>query len=209
MSVDTRPSEGSTPEASDTHDRPRPSIEERAARRAYIESSGRDRYDGLLRHLRAGREIQPQPRGRLSLDWHPIARRMLLAIGLGVAVYLAITWAASLVRDVTVETWQGPPGMTVQSGQQLESCPAIAAPPNPVFPRWIRYDGAVFQRADRAIPVGPVPDPANYVDSGYTLGSMRLYEVRLAGIGPPGSRLLVRNLSAPAGEVYRLVPGCS
>ena len=74
-----------TDHAPPTDDRrlPRPSIAERARRRAELDAGSRDRYDSLLRHLRAGQEIAIQPRGgwrdRLEvLDWHPIAGRLLL-----------------------------------------------------------------------------------------------------------------------------------
>jgi hypothetical protein len=209
MNVRTPDPGAGAPENRVDHPRPRPSIEERAARRAYVESSGRDRYDGLLRHLRAGREIRPEPRGRIALDWHPVAGQMLLAIVLGVLIYASITWVAAMAREATVDTWEGPAGMVVESGQRLESCPALAVTPNPVFPNWIRYDGAIFGRVDAVIPIGRSNIGTAYVNSGYRLGTLQIYEVHLAGLGPPGSRLLVRNIDAPAGELYRIVPGCS
>jgi hypothetical protein len=196
--------------ADDTRDRPhRPSIEDRAARRASIESSGRDRYEGLLWHLRAGREISLEPSGRVRLDWHPIAGRLLLVAAIGVAVYLAATWGASVWRDVRVDTWDGPAGVVVQSGQQLPSCPVMAGLPDPVYPTWVRYDGRIFERTGAAFPMNVTNIGTAYVATGHRLGGMELYEVRIEGVGPLGSRLLVKGDGAPGGDLYRLVPSCS
>lgn len=188
----------------------RPSIEERAARREYVERTGHDRYDSLLRHLRAGREIQlERKRGwRDSLDWHPVANRIVLVVLVAVAVYLVVSAVASYLRENAVDTWAGPDA-SVQSGQRLASCPQLVRLDDPVFPTWIRYDGKVYQRTDSGQPMNETNIGTYYIDSGYTLGDMRLYDVTVEGLGPPGSRIIVLNGDAPAGQVYRQVEGCS
>lgn len=185
----------------------RPTIEERAARRASIEQRGQDRYDSLLRHLRAGREVAIEPGRRDRLDWHPIAGRMLLAVGIGVIVYLVLVNVLGWVRENRVETWSGP--VAAESGQRLVSCPRLVRRDDPTFPNWVRFDGRVFERAVVGLPMGDSNIGTYYLDTGVTLGDMRIYDVTVEGIGPLGSRIILRNGTAPAGEVYRLVEGCT
>ena len=91
-----------------------------------MEASGRDRYDALLRHLQAGREIPVQPRQRtpLGLDIHPSAGKVVL----GAVVILVLWFAAIAVTDWLrydrVDTWAGPDA-TVTSGLRLAGCPDI------------------------------------------------------------------------------------
>lgn len=204
-----------TDQAPPTDDRrlPRPSIEERARRRSELDAGSRDRYDSLLRHLRAGQEIAIQPRGgwrdRLeALDWHPIAGRLLLAIAAAVAVYLLLTAVTGWLREGRVDTWSGPDA-TVQSGQRLEGCVDLVRLDDAVLPNWIRYRGEVFQLTEIGLPMGESNIGRSYTATPYALGDLRLFEVRVQGLGPMGSRLIVRNGEAPAGQLYRRLGSCS
>lgn len=188
--------------------RSRASIAERAARREYLESHGRDRYDSLLRHLRAGREISVEPRGRWRVEWHPIALRLVIAAVLIAAAYVAVTVAAGWLRETRVDAWTGAVA-GVESGQRLATCPEVTSFGDPVFPNWIRFEGGVFVPAHAQLPIGELNIGSYYHDAQTTLGAMRIYRVTVAGLGEPGSRLLVRAGDAPAGQLYRLVPGCS
>lgn len=190
-----------------TRTRARPSIEERAARRAYLETHGKDRYDSLLRHLRAGREMAIEPRGRWRVEWHPIARRLVLVALAVAAVYAVATFTAAQLREARVDAWAGPDA--VQSGQRLASCPAVFAYGDPVFPNWIRFEGSIFVPAAAQLPIGRSNIGVYYHDSGNTLGLLRIYRVTISGLGEPGSRILVHSEGAPAGELYRRVEGCS
>jgi len=201
-------SDTSEPDEEPRKTRQRPSIAERAARREYAETHGRDRYDSLLRHLRAGRELSVEGGGRARLQWHPVAGKIILAVALAVAVYLVATAIASFLREGRVDTWAGPTA-TVQSGQRLDSCADVPRRNDPVFPTWVRFDGGIFIQADAELPIGVTNIGRYYHDSGYTNGSLRIYTVSLAGLGEPGTRILVRAGDAPAAELYRLVEGCS
>lgn len=186
----------------------RATIGERAARREYLETHGKDRYDSLLRHLRAGREISIEPTGRWRVEWHPVALRLVIAAALIAAVYLAITFGQEWLRDNRVDAWSGAVA-GVESGQRLASCPEVTAFGDPVFPNWIRFDGGLFVPAYAQLPIGTTNIGSYYHDAETTLSSLRVYRVTVSGLGEPGTRLLVRAGEAPAGQLYRLVPGCS
>jgi hypothetical protein len=189
--------------------RGRPSIEERVARRQQVDQHGKDRYDTLLRHLRAGKEIPIERRGRReALDWHPIAGKVIIAAVAIAAVYLAVSTVLNVIRENRVDQWTGPDA-SVTSGQKLDSCPSLYHADDPVFPNWIRFGGSIFQQADAVVPVGDTNIGTSYLDSGYTLEKMRIYTVAISGLGPPGSRIVVRNGNAPGSEVYRKVDECS
>lgn len=187
--------------------RSRASIAERAARREYLETHGRDRYDSLLRHLRAGREISVEPTGRWRAEWHPIALRLVVAAVLIASVYLAVTIAQAWIRDSRVDTWTGVVA-GVESGQRLAGCPEVTSFGDPVFPNWIRFGGGVFVPAYAQLPIGSTNIGTYYHDAETTLDTLRIYRVTVAGLGEPGARLLIRAGEAPAGQLYRLVPGC-
>ena len=193
--------------SADRRDR-RPSIEERVARRELVDSQGRDRYDRLLRHLQAGREISLEKPRRERWDWHPVAGRLILVALVVAALYVAGTTGLSIWREQRVDTWSGPDA-TVTSGQRLEGCPAFIRLNSPVFPAWIRYDGGLFQRADAAVPVGATNLGTSYRETGYTHDDLRILTVHVPGLGPAGSRIAVRKGGAPAAEIYRLVEGCT
>jgi hypothetical protein len=189
--------------------RGRPSIEERVARREQVDRHGKDRYDTLLRHLRAGREV-PLERGarREALDWHPIAGKAVIAALVIAGIYIAVSTVVNVLRENRVDQWTGP-DTSVTSGQKLDSCPSLYHADDPVFPNWIRFKGAVFQQLDAVVPVGATNIGTSYLDTGYTLDKMRIYTVENPGLGPKGSRIVVRLGNAPGSEVYRKVDECS
>jgi hypothetical protein len=194
---------------SDVERRGRPSIEERVARRKEVDRHGKDRYDTLLRHLRAGQEIPLERRARReALDWHPIAGKLVIAALAIVAAYLVVSTVVNVIRENRVDQWTGP-DTSVTSGQKLDGCPSLFHADDPVFPNWIRFKGAIFQQADAVVPVGDTNIGSSYLDSGYTLERMRIYTVEISGLGPRGSRIVVRNGNAPGSEVYRKVDECS
>jgi hypothetical protein len=186
----------------------RPSIEERVARREMVDAQGRDRYDRLLRHLQAGREIALERSRGERWDWHPVAGKIVIAAVVVIAVYLIATAVMGYLRDQRVDTWTGPDA-TVTSGQRLDGCPSFFRLEHPVFPAWIRFDGGVFQRTDQIVPVGATNIGTSYIESGYRHDDFVLYTVHVPGLGEPGSRIAVRKGSAAAAEIYRRVEGCS
>jgi hypothetical protein len=197
-------SEDSAPER-----RGRPSIEERVARREQVDRHGKDRYDTLLRHLRAGQEVPLERRGRReALDWHPIAGKIVIAALVIAGAYLALSTVVNLIRENRVDQWTGP-DTSVTSGQKLDTCPSLYHADDPVFPNWIRFKGAIFQQLDAVVPVGDTNIGSAYLDTGYTLDKLRIYTVENPGLGPAGSRIVVRLGNAPGSEVYRKVDECS
>jgi len=189
--------------------RGRPSIEERVARREQVDRHGKDRYDTLLRHLRAGKEVPLERRARReALDWHPIAGKVVIAALIVAGLYIAVSVVVNVIRENRVDRWTGP-DTSVTSGQKLESCPSLYHADDPVFPDWIRFKGAIFQQLDAVVPVGDTNIGTSYLDTGYTLDKMRIYTVENPGLGPKGSRIVVRLGNAPGSEVYRKVDECS
>jgi hypothetical protein len=197
-----------TGEAEDDGPTRRPSIEERVARREMLDAQGRDRYDRLLRHLRAGREITLERPRRERWDWHPVAGRLVLAAVVVGVLYVIATSVAAFVREGRVDTWTGPDA-SVTSGQKVEGCPAFIRLDHPVFPSWIRFDGGLFGRTEQVVPVGETNIGTAYIESGYRHDDFVLYTVNQPGLGPPGSRIAVRKGGAPAAEIYRRFDGCS
>jgi hypothetical protein len=188
--------------------RDRATIAERAARRETLEASGADRYDSLLHHLAAGRELPVARRAGMRARWHPVARKLLVFVLVVAALYVAFTLGADTVREFRVDSWTGPDA-TVTSGQRLDDCPAFVRNGDAVFPNWIRFDGRVFHHIGAQLPVGETNIGSYYVDSGYTLGNLRIYRVTTEGLGELGTRILVRAGLAPAGGLYGAIPGCS
>jgi len=191
--------------------RGRPSIEERVARREQVDRHGKDRYDTLLRHLRAGQEVPlERHRRREALDWHPIAGKVIIAAVAIAAIYLALTTVLDIIRENRVDQWSGP-DTSVTSGQKLDSCPSLYHADDPVFPNWVRFKGAIFQQfiGHAVVPVGDTNIGTSYLDTGYTLDRMRIYTVENPGMGPPGSRIVLRLGNAPGSEVYRKLDECS
>ena len=186
----------------------RPTIEERVARREQVDAQGRDRYDRLLRHLQAGREIALERPRRERWDWHPVAGRILIVAAVVVALYVLATTAVAVLREQRVDTWTGP-DTSVTSGQRLDGCPAFVRLDHPVFPSWIRFDGGLFSRTEQIVPVGETNLGTGYIESGYRRDDFVLYTVHVPGLGEPGSRIAVRKGSAAAAEIYRRVEGCT
>lgn len=183
-------------------------IAERAARRDRAELTGRDRYDSLLRQLRAGREVPVARRRGTRVAWHPVARWLLAAAALGVVAYLSITFLSATIRENRVDTWAGP-SRDVTSGQKLDTCAQVPRRNDALFPTWIRYDGGLFIQADAVLPMGDSNIGDYYLESGYGNNGLRIYDVAGEGLGAPGTRILVRAGEAPGGELYRRVEGCS
>ena len=183
-------------------------IAERAAKRDRMASSGRDRYGSLLRTLQAGRELPIGSAQRARYEWHPIFRRLLVAIALVVVAWFALRAGVTIWRDNTTDTWAGPDA-TVQSGQRLEGCAPVNVLHDDAFPTWIRYGGAVFGMANARRPVAAVTAENGYQAPGYTNDSRLLLRM----LDPTGAvredQLLIYDPRADTGELYRILPDCS
>jgi hypothetical protein len=184
----------------------RPTIEERAERRERVESGGSDRYTSLVRALRAGKEVPLREREAQSLEWHPVAGKLLIAAVVGVLAYLAIVTGYNAWRDSRVETWSGPDA-TVMSGQRLADCPVANALHDDVFPTWVRYGGRVFIASGSMRPVGNAPTP-DYPMTPYQLGDLRLHTIANTPDGRAGNIILLRLADGTAGQVFELNPDC-
>ena len=79
-----------------------------------------------MRALHAGQEVPLQSRQARSLEWHPIAAKLLVAAFVGVLLYAAVYVGYNAWRDSRVDTWSGP-DTTVTSGQRLADCPVVNA----------------------------------------------------------------------------------
>ena len=187
---------------------PRPSIEERAARRDRIEAAPGDRYRNLLRALRAGREVPLDRDSRMEWGWHPILWKLLAVIAAGVVLYAGLRIGGDWLRQQRVDTWSGPDA-AVQSGQQLATCPGVSAYDDDVFPNWVRIGTRVYTLSDA---IRPVPRPGvgetTYAESGYSLGSLRLLYDDATPQGLERGYVLVYGPPALAARVYRAVAGC-
>ena len=170
-----------------------------------MEASGRDRYDALLRHLQAGREIPVQPRQRtpLGLDIHPSAGKVVL----GAVVILVLWFAAIAVTDWLrydrVDTWAGPDA-TVTSGLRLAGCPDIVFREDVYFPAWVRFEGKLFRWTDRGAPIGPNSIGKSFTETGYTLGDLELFRVANNPEGRAGAQVMLRQGTSPVGAIFVL-----
>jgi hypothetical protein len=187
--------------------RPRLSIEERAERRERVERGGHDRYTSLMRALYAGQEVPLRNRRARSLEWHPIAGRLLLAALVAVLAYFAISTGYNAWRDSRVDTWIGPDG-SVASGQRLTDCPLVNALHDDTFPTWVRFEGKVYRLTGTIRPVGSGPTP-DYPATGHELGLLRLHRVTNTPAGLSGEIILLKLADAPVGQVFELTPDCS
>ena len=187
----------------------RPSIDERAAQRERMEASGRDRYDALLRHLQAGREIpvRPQPKRSFALDIHPSAGKIVLAAIVVVIVWFGAIAVTDWIRYDRVDTWEGPDA-SVQSGLRLPGCPQIIFREDVYFPAWIRYDGKVYRWTDRGAPIGPNSVGVSYLESGYRLGDLELFLMISSLEGGEGDQIMLRQGESPVGAVF-VVTDCT
>lgn len=174
-----------------------------------LDASGRDRYDSLIRHLQAGREIpvRPRPRRRLGLDIHPSAGQLVLAAMLVAVIWIGAITITDFVRYGVVDTWQGPTG-TVQSGLRLSDCPDVEFVEDVYFPAWIRFEGRLYVWSGRITPIGPDGIGRAYSETGYRHGDLELFRVDNSPDGRAGRQMMVRQGTSSAGAIY-LVSDCA
>jgi len=170
-----------------------------------MERSG-DRYDSLLRHLRAGRPPAPELK-RQRIQWHPIAARLVAVAILFLGGWLLLLAGIALVRELRTETWSGP-DQSVTSGQRLPGCTADLSFRDPLFPTWVRLEGSVFRAASRNRPTGALPN-ADFPATGYRLGDLELFRILNTPQGRAGDQVLLKIVNVETGEVYERVPACS
>jgi hypothetical protein len=170
-----------------------------------MEQGGRDRYDSLLRHLQAGRQVQVQPRRRrrLGLDVHPAAGKVLLGAAVIVVLWLGAITVSDWIRRDAVSTWAGP-DTGVTSGKRLTGCADLSFPEDVYFPDWIRFDGRLYRWTDESTPIGTASFSSTYQASGYTLGDLELFRIINTPDGRDGKRIMVRQGDAYAGAIYVL-----
>lgn len=167
-----------------------------------MEASGRDRYDALLRHLQAGRELQVQPRRRtFGLDIHPSAGKVALGALIIVVLWLGAITVTDFVRVGHVDTWNGPDD-SVQSGLRLAGCPEISFVEDVYFPSWLRFEGKVYRWTESGRPIGPDSIGTAYLETGYTLGDLVLLRIANEVEGLAGNQVLVRQGTSMVGAVY-------
>ena len=184
------------------------SIEERAARRERIAQRGTDRYSSLIHALQAGREVLDEPQRPDRWQWHPIAAKLLLGAALVVALYALATVGLRLYRESQTETWSGPDA-GVTSGQKLESCASILpADYDPIFPRWVRFEGRLYVLTQYIRPVG-TNDRGAYQPTGYRLGEIQLYRITDTPDGLNGSTILLKLDRVEVGQLFREAPQCA
>ena len=171
-----------------------------------MERAGRDRYSSLLRALYAGQEVPLQRRQGRSIEWHPIAGKLVLLAVVAVILYAAASVGYNAWRDARVETWTGPDA-TVASGQRLTDCPLVNNLHDDIFPTWVRYKGKVYRLTDRIRPVGMGPTP-DYPPTSYELGPLRLHEIRNTPEGLAGDIVLVKLADGVVGQVFEVTPDC-
>ena len=132
---------------------------------------------------------------------------MLIRVIAVVAVaYLAVTTGLNLWREQRVDTWSGPDA-TVTSGQRLDGCPAASEFRDPIFPAWVRFEGAIYGGTPAIRPVGSNLDNA-YPVTGYRLGSLSLMRVANTPEGQAGRQILLKLDSSLTGQLYVRLPGC-
>jgi hypothetical protein len=165
-----------------------------------LQRAAPDRYQSLIRALRAGREVPWQHRRPGSLEWHPIAWVLVRVIAAVALIYLAVTTGMSVWRDQRVDTWSGPDA-TVTSGQRLEGCPAASEFRDAIFPAWVRFGGSIYGGTSAIRPVGSNADNA-YPVTGYHLGSLGLLQVANEPEGQAGRMILLKLDSSLTGQVY-------
>jgi hypothetical protein len=185
----------------------RATISERAERRERLEAGGSDRYGSLMRALYAGQEVPLHRRRARSLEWHPIAVKLLLAALIGVLAYAAIYVGYNTWRDTRVDTWAGPDA-SVTSGQRLADCPVVNSLHDETFPTWIRFNGQVYRSTGAIRPVGTEPT-ADFPATGYTLGGLRLLRVANTPDGRAGKIIVLKLVDVAVGQLFELTPDCS
>jgi hypothetical protein len=163
-----------------------------------------DRYDSLIRHLQAGREVplQPRPRRRFGLGIHQVARPIVTAALAFVVAWIGAIAVTDYVRYGVVDTWEGPT-TTVESGHRLADCPNVPFLEDVYFPAWIRFDGQVFGWTERTTPIGPDSVGRSYTATRYRHGDLELFRVDNSPEGRAGRQVMVRQGTSSAGAVYR------
>ncbi len=192
---------------SDPPGRGRLSIEERAARRDHMEHASGDRYQILLRSLRAGREMRPLSLGTDKIEWHPIARKLLIAILIGLTLYVAAAGGYRFWRLGHVDAWSGPDA-AVTSGQRLESCAVVALHEyDSVYPVWVRYGGKVYVATGLGRPL-PTTLTGRYDITAYTLGKLQLWRILDTPDGRTGTEIILRFAPDNVGLLFRAATDC-
>ena len=189
--------------------RPRPSIAERAARREALQRSERDRYANLVRALQAGREIPFRPRRRERLEWHPIARVLVVLAVAGVIAYFVGAIANDIWRNMRVDTWSGPDA-TVTSGQRLEGCAAANSQQHAYMPTWVRFDGRVYVLTPRQRPLlgQGMPGETRQIETGYSHERLRIL-IPSEVLDPAApSHILVVQAGSFAAAIFNHAPEC-
>jgi hypothetical protein len=186
--------------------RRRLTIDERAERREQVERGGSDRYTSLMRALYAGQEVPLRRRRAKSMEWHPIAGKLILVAIIAVLAYAAVSIGYNAWRDASVDTWSGPDA-SVMSGQRLADCPLVNALHDDTFPTWVRFEAKVYRLTGVARPVGSRPTP-DYPATGYELGQLRLHRIANTPDGLAGQIVLLKLADAGVGQVFELTEGC-
>ena len=172
-----------------------------------------DPFERLLDHLRNGRPLPPRARRGMPSIYRSVHVRFWQTTAIVVAA--AVLWfvAASALnwyRDNHVETWTGPT-TTVTSGGQLAGCPAASAVgSDTVYPNWVRFDGRVYIRSTRAVPVvdsATGPD-GTYPATGYTLGSIRLLRSTTSPAARAGDEIVLDTPGTVGSPVFVADPSC-
>jgi hypothetical protein len=131
---------------------------------------------------------------------------LIRAIAVVAVAYLAVTTGLNLWREQRVDTWSGPDA-AVTSGQRLDGCPAASEFRDPIFPAWVRFEGAVYGGTLAIRPVGSNADNA-YPVTGYQLGSLSLMRVANTPEGQAGRQILLKLDSSLTGQLYVRLPDC-
>jgi hypothetical protein len=186
----------------------RPTIEERRERREQLDAEGRDRYDSLIRHLQAGREL-PLRQRRRSFDIGSEINRVgpkVLAVALVVAaIWLGAIFVIERLQADRIETWAGPDA-TVQSGQNLAGCELPDVDTS--FPAWIRIGDRVYVGSGRSAPLGSESIPRDYAPTGHTLGDLSLFHIENTPAGLARETVMIRKGESAAGAVYEIDEAC-
>jgi len=188
--------------------RQRLTIEERAERRDRMERAPGDRYQVLLRSLRAGQEHRPRVFGTAKLEWHPIARKLLVAILIALAVYLVAAGGFRFWRLGHVDAWTGP-DTSVTSGQRLEGCAAVDMRDyDSVYPLWVRYAGRVYVATGLGRPL-PTDLADRYDIAPYQLGKLQIWRILDTPDGRAGTDIVLRFVPDDVGQLFKAAPDCS
>lgn len=140
------------------------------------------------------------------MAWQIIRIALLLAVA-----YLVGLNAYSWWRERQVDTWTGPPGVSVQSGQLLDGCAAADGVKHETLPTWVRYDGEVYLLTNAlwAIKNEARLNETGLIETGYTLAGMRILLIDAPAADASVKRLVVAKQPAYAGGYYVAHPECA